>query len=351
MMISAVLMLLSTSTAAKTLVVYYSYTNNCRSIVNTLTSQMEAEVLEIQPAEKGLRYEANGYELGTKLLNAIKNDPDNAASYPAIDPVTTELNDYQNIIVVTPLWWSKMAAIMQTYLFHYGPQMGGKTIALIVSSASSGISGVVADCKRLVPDATWAGDALWINNDNRNQTASLLKEWLAKQNFQTSTEMEKMYITIGGQTQSATLADNQATKELVEKLKGGPLTVTLKSNRSFEIWGPLGFALTTNDQQMAAQPGDIVLYDGNNICLFYGSNSWAYTRLGRIDGLSATELKSFLNADESTVAVTLSLTPGSTDVKKVSATNAQGDCYSLSGQRMERTTHGIYIKDGKKTIL
>ena len=66
-MICAMLTLMSASASAKTLVVYYSYTNNCREIVTTLTSQIEADVLEIQPAEKGLKYEANGYALGTQL--------------------------------------------------------------------------------------------------------------------------------------------------------------------------------------------------------------------------------------------------------------------------------------------
>ena len=66
-MICAMLMLLSANVSAKTLVVYYSYTNNCREIVTTLTSQIEADVLEIQPTEKGLKYEANGYALGTQL--------------------------------------------------------------------------------------------------------------------------------------------------------------------------------------------------------------------------------------------------------------------------------------------
>ena len=60
LIICAVLILLGNSASAKTLVVYYSYTGNCRDIVATLTSQIEADVLEIQPAEKGQKYEANG---------------------------------------------------------------------------------------------------------------------------------------------------------------------------------------------------------------------------------------------------------------------------------------------------
>ena len=340
--------------AGKTLVVYYSYTGNCRDIVTALTRQIEADVLEIQPAEKGLKYEANGYALGTQLLNAIKAHPNDADSYPAIDPVTTSLSNYQNIIIVTPLWWSQMAAIMQTYLFNYGPQMAGKNVALIVSSASSGINGVVADARRLVPDATWMGDALWINNSNRSNASTLVQSWLKTLNFaENQNTMDKMYITIDGQSQSVTLENNAATRELVEKLQQAPVTVTLNSSGGFEIWGALGFSLPASNQQMTAQPGDVILYNGSNICIFYGSNSWSYTRLGKIDGLSESELRSFLKAGGSNISVTLSLTK-TTAIKSLtpdSSPKGEGSIYSLNGQRMPNPSHGIYIKNGKKVIL
>ena len=173
--------------AGKTLVVYYSYTGNSRDIVTSLTSQIEADVLEIQPAQKGLKYEANGYALGTQLLNAIKDNPNDASSYPAIDPVTTSLSNYATIIIVTPLWWSQMAAIMQAYLFSAGPDMAEKNIGLIVSSASSGISGVVNDCKRLVPDGNYFSQNLWINNSNRSNRTKLIQNWLSDINYQQTT--------------------------------------------------------------------------------------------------------------------------------------------------------------------
>ena len=338
--------------AGKTLVVYYSYTGNCRDIVNALTHQIQADVLEIQPAEKGLKYEANGYALGTQLLNTIKANPNDANRYPAIDPVTTSLGEYQNIIIVTPLWWSQMAAIMQTYLFNYGPQMAGKSISMIVSSASSGISGVVADCKRLVPDAVWMGNALWINNSNRKNTSSLVQDWLKTLNFaEEQTAMNKMYITIDGQTKSVTLVDNAATRAMVEKLQQAPVTVTLNSSGGFEIWGSLGFSLPTSDQQMTAQPGDVILYNGSNICLFYGSNSWSYTRLGKIEGLSESELRSFLKAGNSNIGVTLSLSSGTTAINEIRGTTAKDTYYSLNGQRVANPSHGIYIKNGNKVVI
>lgn len=302
-------MFIAATAEAKTLVVYYSYTGNCEEIVTSLTAQIDADVLRIEPVDKTQQYEANNYAIGTELLNAIKANPDNAVSYPAIAPVTTSLDDYQNIIIVTPLWWSQMAAIMQTYLFNYGTQMAGKHVGLIVSSYSSGISGVVADAQRLVPNAVWMGDALWINNSNHSNRTSLIESWLATLDF--AAEPQKLYLTIDGRTETATLVDNSATQELVVALQDAPITMTLNDNH-FEIWGSLGRSLTTSNEQVSAQPGDIVLYSGQYICIFYGSNSYSYTRLGHIDGLTESELRTFLKAGQNNVKVKLSLVPSIT---------------------------------------
>ncbi|MCR5679293.1 MAG: hypothetical protein K6G08_03650 [Prevotella sp.] len=333
----------------KTLVVYYSYTGNCRAIVTTLTSQIDADVLEIQPAEKGLSYEANNYALGTQLLSAIKANPNAASSYPAIDPVSTSLTDYQNIIIVTPLWWSQMAAIMQTYLFNYSQQMAGKHVSLIVSSHSSGISGVVSDARRLLPGVTWTGDALWINASNHANRASLIEGWLSTQDFaKEQATMENMNITIGGVTQSVTLVDNAATRELTAALHDGPITVTLNDN-DFEIWGSLGRQLTTSNEQVNAAPGDVVLYNGQYICIFYASNSWSYTRLGRIEGLTESELRSFLKAGQSNISVTLSLS-NATGISQVRANVTTSKAYTLQGTLAQAGVKGIVIQSGKKIV-
>ena len=338
--------------AGKTLVVYYSYTGNCQEIVESLMAQIQADVMRIEPADKTQKYEANHYAIGTVLLNAIKAAPNDAASYPTIDPVSiTDLSQYQNIIIVTPLWWSQMAALMQTYLFNYGAQMAGKHVALIVSSHSSGISGVVADAERLVKNVTWMGNALWINASNHSNRASLIQDWLPTLNFaEKQTTMNKMYITIDGQAQAVTLVDNQATKTLVEKLQQAPVTATLNSSGGFEIWGALGFSLPTSNEQINAQPGDVILYNGSNICIFYGTNSWSYTRLGKIDGLSESQLRTFLKAGESNISVTLSLS-NTTGISNVRSNTERCVYYSLNGQREENPNKGIFIKNGKKIVL
>lgn len=164
---------------AKTLVAYYSYTNNVERIVNTLSTQITCDVLEIEPAEKGLDYAANNYALGTQLLNAIRNNPNDASSYPAIDPVEVNMDDYDMVVIAVPLWWSQMAAPFQTFLFRYGQQMAGKNIGVIVSSASSGISGVVSDAKRLIPEGNFIEPNLWIRSSQTSNAASLISTWLS----------------------------------------------------------------------------------------------------------------------------------------------------------------------------
>ncbi len=165
---------------AKTLVVYYSFTNNVRTVVGDLRTQLgDAEVVEVVPAEEGLDYAANNYAIGSALISAIRNNPDDASSYPAIKDLTVDFSRYDDIVIATPLWWGNMAAPMQTFLFNNGSRMANKKIGLIVSSASSGISSVVADAKRLMPNGDFC-DNLWIRSAQTSNCHSMLADWLAK---------------------------------------------------------------------------------------------------------------------------------------------------------------------------
>ena len=111
------------SVDAKTLIIYYSYTNNVEKIVNELKNRIDADIVEIEPAEKGLDYAANNYAIGSAQIAAIRNNPDESSSYPAIDTVNANLDEYDTLIIAAPLWWSQMAAPLQTYLFHNGKKM------------------------------------------------------------------------------------------------------------------------------------------------------------------------------------------------------------------------------------
>lgn len=169
-----------------TLIVYYSYTNHTEQIVADLRTLINADVIEVEPVDKALKYEANNYAIGTEQLNKIKNNPDNESSYPAIEDVAVDMNKYTTVIIATPLWWSQMASNMQTFLFKYASEMAGKNIGLIVSSASSGIPGVEADAKRLLPNGKFMSQSLWINSSRHSQRKSLMEQWLKEIDYNTT---------------------------------------------------------------------------------------------------------------------------------------------------------------------
>ena len=96
----------------------------------------------------------------------------------------------------------------------------------------------------------------------------------------------KMNVQVGDYNFTATLETNAAVEELVEMMKEGPITISMSDYSGFEKVGSLGRSLTRNDSQTTTDAGDIVLYNGNSIVMFYGSNSWSYTGIGKIDDLT-----------------------------------------------------------------
>jgi hypothetical protein len=117
-------------------------------------------------------------------------------------------------------------------------------------------------------------------------------------------DMSKMTITVGNTAFTATMENNTSAKALMELLAKEPLTIQMSEYGGFEQVGALGQRLPSNDVQTTTSAGDIVLYSSSNIVIFYGSNSWSYTRLGKIDGASANEIK---DAFGSGASVTLSI--------------------------------------------
>lgn len=99
----------------------------------------------------------------------------------------------------------------------------------------------------------------------------------------------QMNVQVGASTFTATLEENEAVDALVERMEQGPVTIQMSDYGGFEKVGPLGTSLPASNQQTTTQAGDIVLYQGDQIVIFYGANSWSYTRLGRIDDLAGWE--------------------------------------------------------------
>ena len=110
-------------------------------------------------------------------------------------------------------------------------------------------------------------------------------------------------LKIGETEVSVNWEDNESVEALRELCRTEPLTVPMSMYGGFEQVGPLGSSLPCSDRQTTTNAGDIVLYSGNQIVVFYGSNSWAYTRLGHITDQSAEDLAALLGQGDVTLTL------------------------------------------------
>lgn len=162
---------------------------------------------------------------------------------------------------------------------------------------------------------------------------------------------EKMYITIGDETHTVTMEDNVGTRALVAALQTDNITYLAHDYGNFEKVGHVGQSFPTADHQTTTSAGDLVLYNGDNICIFYGSNSWSYTRIGKLDNLSADEVRRFVKAGEGEVNITLSLQSIHTGIQELTPdANNDGTAYTITGQIAPKGYKGIVIQNGKKRI-
>ena len=118
---------------------------------------------------------------------------------------------------------------------------------------------------------------------------------------------DHIQLTVSGKSLPVKIEDNTATKALVAALRESSITYEADDYGGFEKVGALGRSLPTSNTQISTQPGDVILYSGNQIVLFYGTNSWSYTRIGKMEYGTLDELKTFLKAGQGKISVTLSL--------------------------------------------
>ena len=114
-----------------------------------------------------------------------------------------------------------------------------------------------------------------------------------------------MYITVGDTAMTMKLADNASAEAFRGLATSGPFTVEMKEYGGFELVGALGERLPAADEQILAEPGDVMLYQGNSVTIFYGTNSWSYTRLGKIENMDQKKLMEIFGDGDVTVTFSL----------------------------------------------
>ena len=118
---------------------------------------------------------------------------------------------------------------------------------------------------------------------------------------------EVMYITVNGNKMKVLLENNASAQALTERLSSGSITINMTDYGDMEKVGELGFDLVRSDERIQSRPGDVILYLGNSLTIYYDENNWNFTRLGHIEGVSSREEMLALLGGKGEITATLSL--------------------------------------------
>ncbi len=144
-----------------------------------------------------------------------------------------------------------------------------------------------------------------INNEQQETTTNISNEKENESQGSESMEKQKITLSVNGHELTATLNDNSSSIALIEELKKGPITINMSDYANMEKVGDLGVNLPRNDENITTNAGDLILYQGNNFVIYYATNHWSLTKLGKIDNINSKDLKNILGNSDVTVKLSL----------------------------------------------
>lgn len=285
--------------ANRVLVVYFSATGSTRGVAEHIADIVGADLFEIVP-EKPYTGADLDYRDASSRASREQDDP---AARPAIHGEVEDMGQYGVVFLGYPIWHGQAPKIISTFL--EGCDLSGKTVIPFCTSGGSGIHGSEGALNALAPQARWRSGERFGAGASREA----VKDWVDGLELGATGPMEgedgMLNIAVNKTVLTAALADNSSARALAELLADGPLSVEMRDYNRMEKVGPLGADLPANDEWIDAQAGDLILYQGNQLVIYYGANSWSLTRLGRIEGVGAGELRDILGGGD--VRVTLSM--------------------------------------------
>ncbi|MCR5456614.1 MAG: hypothetical protein K6F14_00870 [Clostridiales bacterium] len=266
-----------TTEKGSVIVIYFSRTGHTKPLAEYIKDELEADIFEI---EAKIPYTDDDIKYYTDCrADREQKDP---SARPEIAGDLPDLSKYDTIYIGYPIWHGQAPKIIYTFLESVN--VSGKTLIPFCTSASSPVGSSAENLHPLAQNAVWKDGTRFAIGTSREE----IKEWLNSMNTQCEL---KLYI--GENELSVNWMNNSSVEALKELAKGG-ITIQMSMYGGFEQVGPLNATLPTDDKQTTTDYGDIVLYSGNQIVIFYGSNSWSYTRLGHIN-LSRYEMIDLLS--------------------------------------------------------
>lgn len=273
------------------------------------TEQIAGWIAEITGGDLFLIQTEYTYPVDYDQTVEIGEGQDIDGYHPNLISHLEQVEQYDIVYLVYPIWHYTLSVPTAAFLDEY--DFSGKTIYAFAANAGSRFADSIEKIQTAEPDATVI-EGISISqremDEARDAVSAKVRELMEQVPFTDETnEREqvamKMNVQVGAYAFTATLEDNDAVRELLEMMQAGPVTINMSDYSGFEKVGPLGRSLTTSNSQTTTTAGDIVLYNGNNIVMFYGSNSWSYTRIGKIDDL--TDWAAALGSGDITATFTL----------------------------------------------
>ena len=278
-----------------TLVIYFSRTGNTEKIASYLTELTGADSYAIEAA---VPYSDADIKYQDSSCRANQEQNDKTVRPEIANPIPS-LDGYDTVFLGYPIWWGEEPRIIDTFLESY--DFSEKTLIPFCTSGSSGIASSEKNIAALVPVGTQLPGKRFAASASKADVSA----WYDSLSLNNEQSEDRVKITVNGTELTAVLADSTAAKELAEKLKAEPVTVTLSEYGGFEKVGRLPWALTASDESIVTEAGDIMLYQGNQMTIFYESNSWSYTKLGHIEGISGDELAALFGSGDITVTLSV----------------------------------------------
>lgn len=142
-----------------------------------------------------------------------------------------------------------------------------------------------------------------VTTTTQNTTAGQTQSSAQPQSSSPEQKQTTFTMYIGDEKVNVSWEDNESVRQLKELVRDKKLTIEMSKYGGFEQVGSIGKSISSDDEQIKTEPGDIMLYSAGKIVIFYGSNSWDYTRLGRITGKSDDELEELLGSKDTTITL------------------------------------------------
>ena len=284
---------------SKILVAYFTWSGNTETLADRIQEKTGGTKFKIETVKAYPQDYSGVYD------EAMKEKQENAR--PELKTTVDGMAGYDTVFIGYPVWHGDAPMAVRTFLESY--DFTGKKVIPFCSSGSSSPETSFASVRASAAGAEVL-DGFWTRGADVANASGNINQWIDRlgilqKNGEEEIMADRIYITAGDTVFTATLASNSSAGALKDLLLQGPLTIHMNDYASMEKVGPVGTDLPRNDEHIVTEAGDIILYQGNSLVIYYDTNTWNFTRIGKIEGVSKDQLLSAMGNGDVTVTITL----------------------------------------------